>query len=57
VPNDHDFDILSRILRKLTGDRFYGNMTFVLSEGKIVHTDKHETKKPDDLRKILDRAM
>lgn len=51
---ESDFDTLSRILGKLTGANFFGKFTFNFHDGKIVHTEIQQTKKPLDLQKLLD---
>ena len=49
-----DFDTLTRILRKMTDPKFFGNVQFVFNDGNIVHIDKHETFKPEGMKKVLD---
>ena len=33
---------------------FFGNVAFTIKHGMIVQTDIHDTKKPEDLIRILD---
>ena len=53
--NGDDFNTLSDILRKITAPNFFGNLQFVFNDGNIVHIDKHETFKPDGIKKVLSK--
>ena len=54
-PNQVNYDTLHRLLRKMGVSKdFFGNVAFTIKHGMIVQTDIHDTKKPEDLIRILD---
>lgn len=53
--NCENYDTLHRLFRKMGVSKdFFGNVMFTLKHGAIVQTDIHDTKKPEDLMRILD---
>jgi hypothetical protein len=52
---EKNFDTLMRIFRRM-GIRkgFFGDVTFIIKDGELVHSNIHHAKTSDDIRKLLD---